>query len=106
MRSAPSAAATPSGYGPTDLRSAYALTASGSTSQTVAIGVVGTIVDVAVQLMYTYIGGTLQRFLDQHTLLLGRILSRVDGLFARSGHRAAAWTFDRVGPDGDKHSAA
>jgi hypothetical protein len=37
----------------------------------------------------------LQRFLDQHTLLLGRILSRVDGLFARSGHRAAAWTSDR-----------
>ncbi len=34
-------------------------------SQTIAIGVVGTIVDVAVQLMYTYIGGTLQRFLGK-----------------------------------------
>lgn len=35
------------------------------TSQTIAIGVVGTIVDVGVQLMYTYIGGTLQRFLGK-----------------------------------------
>lgn len=34
-------------------------------SQTIVIGIVGTIVDVAVQLMYTYIGGTLQRFLGK-----------------------------------------
>jgi threonine/homoserine/homoserine lactone efflux protein len=34
-------------------------------SQTVAIGVVGTVIDLAVQLMYTYIGGTLQRFLGK-----------------------------------------
>jgi subtilase family serine protease len=34
---APAVTATPSGYGPSDLRSAYALTATGSTSTTVAI---------------------------------------------------------------------
>lgn len=35
------------------------------TSQTVAIGLVGTLIDMAVQWMYTYIGGTLQRFLGK-----------------------------------------
>lgn len=34
-------------------------------SQTVAIGLVGTMIDMAVQWMYTYLGGTLQRFLGK-----------------------------------------
>lgn len=34
-------------------------------SQTIVIGIVGTVIDMAVQAMYTYLGGTLQRFLGK-----------------------------------------
>lgn len=34
-------------------------------SQTLAIGIVGTAIDIGIQLMYTYIGGAMQRLLSQ-----------------------------------------